>query len=168
MLKNKRVLILGHARHGKDSVAELTQHLTGLNFLSSSQAALDVIKPVLTAATGITDSRQLFEHRSEQRVLWHEAIKLYNSPDKTALCRYVLSISNIYVGMRCKYELAACRGLFDYVFWVDASERKPLESGASMSIVYDPSYMIKIDNNGEEKQLMRNVEKAIFEALKGD
>ncbi len=161
----KKLLILGHGQHGKDSAAEIIQHETGLKFVSSSQAALDVIRPLLTIATGITDPVQLFNTRSWHRPLWHEAIKLYNSPDKTALCRYVLAISDVYVGMRCKYELAACRGLFDHVFWVDASERKPPESEASMSIKFDPGYMIKINNNGNEKDLIWEVKKALNKAL---
>ena len=36
------ILIIGHARHGKDTVAEFLEEIFGLTFMSSSQAAADI------------------------------------------------------------------------------------------------------------------------------
>ncbi len=160
-----KILILGHGRHGKDTVAEILNKDFGYSFISSSEAALDAIHPVLFAfykallgddlkLWGSTETelkKRFFEERVNYRDLWKEAITLYNTPDKTALTRKILSQNDLYVGMRCNVEYASVKDLFDIVLWVDASERKPKES--SMLIEYDPSSMILINNNGTEEDL---------------
>jgi len=61
---------------------------------------------------------------------------------------------DMYVGMRKRDEFNACREvrLFDCVIWVDARQRKPLESKDSMElIIYDAE--LYCDNHGPEKDL---------------
>lgn len=38
----KKILILGHARHGKDTLAEILNKEYGMTFMSSSQAANEI------------------------------------------------------------------------------------------------------------------------------
>lgn len=38
----KKFLVIGHARHGKDTFAEILEEVFGLKFKSSSQAAVDI------------------------------------------------------------------------------------------------------------------------------
>jgi hypothetical protein len=39
-----KLLIIGNARHGKDTLAELLNEYYGLKFMSSSQASADIQK----------------------------------------------------------------------------------------------------------------------------
>lgn len=151
-------LILGLTQHGKDTVAEIMREYAGLAYESSSEAALDLIFPVLQEVYGYRTKEEAFEDRNNgKQLVWKELITLYNTPDKTALARKVLQNSQIYVGMRCAEEYAATRHLFDYVIWVDASERKGIPVPNSMEIECDPEDMIVIDNNGTLQDLKRRI-----------
>jgi hypothetical protein len=161
----KKLLILGHGRHGKDTVAELIAEKFGLTFNSSSRAALDAIWPALDVATEYKyyDKEEAFSDRSNCRELWKELITLYNTPDKASLCKLILSQCDMYVGMRCDLEYEASRELFDHVIWVDASDRYPKEP--SMKIKCDHQSMIWVDNNGTLDDLTNEVQylEGIFE-----
>lgn len=153
-----KVLILGHGRHGKDTVAELLNQLTGLTYISSSwfaneKAVYHVLKDLYV------DANACFADRSNQRALWHSLIKNYNAEDPTKLATELLEEADIYVGMRAQREYQACRqkGLFDLVLWVDASHRSALESVTSFNISYDPKVMVLIDNNGNEAMLVHEL-----------
>ncbi|AUR85609.1 hypothetical protein NVP1077O_31 [Vibrio phage 1.077.O._10N.261.45.A10] len=147
-----KILILGHGRHGKDTVAEILEGMLSFKFVSSSYACLQVIKPVLMAANaqyGYDDwtDEQIYDDRIHHRELWKEAITLVNTPDKAHLTKLVLEQADMYVGMRRNQEFLASKDLFDLVIWVDAFERIP-DADPSMDIEYDASYMEHIDNNG--------------------
>lgn len=149
-----KLLILGHARHGKDTAAEYLRDRWGVSFQSSSLTAARVILPVLNAARGLAgappyiDERHAFNDRQSPRMreLWKRAISLYNAADKTALAREILKDSDCYVGMRALDEYLATRRLFDHVVWVDASERVGGRDN-TMGIELDLSWMRVIDNN---------------------
>lgn len=165
-------LIIGHGRHGKDTFAEMI----GGSFQSSSEAALDIFLFDI-----LNDYREdinipLYKTRDEAfidrvnwRAMWHEEISRYNTPDKSKLAKGILSAADCYVGMRCNKEYKSCidQGLFDRVFWVDASERKPKEDKSSFNIDFDPETMIFIDNNSSENDLNR-VAKIYSMEIKGD
>ncbi len=155
---NKKLLIIGHGRHGKDTVAEMISESYGLSFIGSSQAALDAIWPALDVATcyKYENKEDAFNDRASCRDLWKELITLYNTPDKSSLCKSILSQNDMYVGMRCDEEYEASEHLFDYVLWVDASQRHPEES--SMKIKCDPQKMIWVDNNSTLDDLKLEVE----------
>jgi hypothetical protein len=140
------ILILGHGQHGKDTAAEILSDETNLTFISSSYAALDCIYPVISQARGIKDKNELFLDRYNCRQLWKEAISLLNYPDKSTLCREILSKYHIYVGLRCDEEFEACRHLFDHILWVDGRNRV-MTTDSTMKIDYDPKIMYFIDNN---------------------
>ncbi len=146
-----KILILGHGRHGKDTVAEILEGMLSFKFVSSSYACLQVIKPLLLAANaqyGYDDwtDDHIYQDRINHRELWKEAISLVNTPDKSHLTKLVLEQADMYVGMRCNQEFLASKDLFDLVLWVDAFERIP-DADPSMDIEYDASYMERIDNN---------------------
>lgn len=152
---NPKILILGHGRHGKDTAAAYIADSLDLRVISSSFAALDVIHPVLSMVSKYKSKLALFNTRHENRELWKELITLYNTPDKTALSKLILAKSDIYVGMRCRLEYEASKELFDYVIWVDASDRAPQDE--SMDIYFNPESMILLDNNGTLDDLNTNV-----------
>lgn len=146
-----KLLILGHARHGKDTAAEYLRDRHGISFQSSSFfAAETVVRPALARRGMFYDSLEAcYADRVNHRALWREIISDFNHDDPARLAKAILAVSDCYVGMRTARELWASRALFDAVLWVDASGRGiPPEDASSMSITFDPAWMIRIDNGG--------------------
>lgn len=151
-----KLLILGYGRHGKDTVAEMIAEQYGFKFVSSSEF---VGREVMWDNWGIAKYptfEDMFEDRVNHRVLWMEMISAFNTPDKTKTASTMIERGyDLYVGMRRLDELQACQkaGIFDYVVWVDASDRLPPETG-SMDITKDNCGAdLFIDNNGPEEDL---------------
>ena len=157
-MKNK-FLIIGHARHGKDTLAELLNKEFGLKFASSSQAAADIfIFDELKEKYSYETSEQCFEDRVNHRAEWYDMICEYNKEDRAKLAKGILERTDCYVGMRDRGEITECvkQGLFDLIIWVDASERLPLESPDSFNIDKSCADII-IDNNGTFEQFKARV-----------
>lgn len=159
--KNKipSLLIIGNARHGKDSMAEILAENFGLKFKSSSQAAADIfIYDELKNKYGYKSSEECFEDRVNHRQEWYEMICDYNKDDKARLAKGILELTDCYVGMRDRGEIEECinQGLFDLIIWVDASERLPLEDPSSFNIDKSCADVI-IDNNGTYEEFVQKV-----------
>lgn len=162
-----KILVLGYARHGKDTVAEMLRDKHGFKFISSSLfAAGHVVMPALKEH-GVTyesvddcfnDRHSYNEIVGDMRTFWYETIKAYNSPDKSRLSHEILRDNDMYVGMRDAEEFASSRDLYDYVLWVDASARGlPPEQESSMDIRPD-EFMHVIANSGTLEDLERQVD----------
>lgn len=155
-MQNPKLLILGHARHGKDTFAELLHDRHGLTFHGSSLFAAEVaVRPHLARLGIVYDTvEHCYADRHNHRAAWFDAITAYNSRDRARLAKEILDVADCYVGMRSADEYAASRHLFDLVVWVDAARRgKPAEPRSSMSIRFDPREMVHIDNSGTKRQL---------------
>tara|TARA_Y100000817_G_C16848374_1_gene541021 strand:+ start:1706 stop:2107 length:402 start_codon:yes stop_codon:yes gene_type:complete len=63
------------------------------------------------------------DDRIHHRDKWYEACRDYNKGDLGRLTRDILSVYNIYVGMRGRDELEAVRDYVDLVIWVEAPNR---------------------------------------------
>lgn len=154
-----KLCIIGHKRHGKDSVAIAMSACYGYTFRDSSQAALDLfLFDILKERHGYKTPEDAYRDRVNHRKEWFDEIAKYNEDDPTRLAREIISTSDIYVGMRSKRELYACQQaeLFDWVIWVDASFRRPFEAPESISVdAGDADYTI--DNNFTETHLLANV-----------
>jgi len=151
-----KILILGHGRHGKDTVAHFIAGLTGLEFTSSSIFACEkVVYPHME----YNSVRECYRDRHNHRQLWYNLIKDYNTPDKPKLCKELLNEYDIYVGMRDNKEYEASKHLFDVIFWVDASGRKPDDQ--TMKIEYNEDDHILINNNDTLTYLFHDVEYAL-------
>ena len=158
-MRPPRLVVIGHAGHGKDTVCELIAELYSLKFISSSMAALDaVIYPALKDKYGYTSKEECFADRINHRTEWHELIKEYNAEDKTRLGRLIFSNADIYCGLRNKDELRALKQalLVDFVIWVDGSHRLPDEPISSFNITAGASDFM-IDNNDTEDMLLPRV-----------
>lgn len=153
-----KTLILGHGRHGKDTVAAIINKLTGDKFSSSSLAALDVIWPILEECKRYPTKFCAYDQRHNDRELWKRLIALYNAADPGALCKKILQDNDIYVGMRRQEEYEATKHLFDRIIYVEASERVK-ERDSTMEVAYDPSCMLLIENNTTVQELTKKVEK---------
>lgn len=147
----KKLLILGHAGHGKDTVSNMISELSGATWQSSSGTATFILPALAEAVYNVRprdiEDEDLIEwcKKNGYRPLLKELISLYNTPDKTALTKLILKDHDIYNGMRDLEEFKASRHLFDKVLWVDASER--VTSDSTMEIPLDEKSMYFIDNN---------------------
>lgn len=137
-----KLLIVGHARHGKDTVADLIKNLTGMRHTSSSWACAEkVMMPAFTKIEGrftryYTSTQECLEDRVNHRAFWYDEISAYNAADPARLVREILTTNDMYVGLRSKREFHAAKnqGLFDFAIWVDRADHLPSESRDSMTI----------------------------------
>ena len=151
--------IIGSARHGKDSMAEILKNEFGMTFESSSQSAADIfLYDLLKEKYGYETSEECFEDRHNHRQEWYEAIKEYNQYDKAKLAKGILDRADCYVGMRDREEIRECikQGLFDLIVWVDASDRLPEEPATSFNIDRSCADVI-IENNGTYEEFYEKV-----------
>lgn len=158
-MKKFNILIIAHARFGKDTMAEVLRDEFGLSFLSSSEAALDTfLFKVLNDKyqLGYKTRLEAFEDRVNHRPIWKDEISAYNDPDPHKLARHIMSTNDIYVGMRDPKEIS--RDIFDIVVWVDASKRLPPEPSTSMLMTEDHAD-VSIDNNGTLEEFKENIRK---------
>jgi len=131
-----KLLIIGHARHGKDTVAEMINKEHGYKFKSSSEAAAEIfLYDKLKEQYGYETFQECFEDRMNHRQEWYEAIVTYNTPDKVRLAREIMEDNDIYVGMRDNDEIMACLkdNIFDLIIGV-YDPRKPFEDSTSFNI----------------------------------
>lgn len=146
----KKLLIIGSARHGKDTVAEMINRNHGFTFESSSQAASRIfLYEALKDKYGYKTPEECFDDRVNHRKEWHDLICEYNSNDKAKLAKEIMKHSNIYVGMRSNEELIQCLEdkVFDMVIGV-YDPRKPVESMESNNIDFWGKSDIIIPNSG--------------------
>lgn len=150
-----RLLIIGHGRHGKDSVGDLLRDLYGLRAVSSSHfAAQKAVFPLVSDL--YEDWRAAYEDRGNHRDLWFHAIRAYNLRPGKMLAEEILEEHDIYTGMRSRAEFVRARSVFDLVIWVDASDRLPPEPAGSMELSAADADLI-VDNNGPADALPRKV-----------
>lgn len=165
-----KVVIIGYARHGKDTVAEMLATHHGFTYASSSLfAAEHVVKPYLARHHRLVypSLQACYDDRSNHRSQWHDAISEYTRKDPARLARAVFAEHDIYVGMRNNTEFNCCRneGLFDCVVWVDRGNVLPMEDFSSMKLAPWMADFI-LDNNGTAKELKRNLDMLAYYRLK--
>lgn len=161
-----KILILGHARHAKDTVAEIIRKNYGLNFESSSRAAAEIfIFDALKDKYNYKDIDECFEDRVNHRKEWNNLICDYNTPNKSRLAEEIMSKNDIYVGMRDDEEFNKCQEicLFDTVIGV-FDPRKELEPKTSFNIDMWKSSDIVIMNNSTLEVLEQRV-KMVFDGI---
>lgn len=156
---NKKLLIIGCATWGKDTMAEILSIEFGFKFLSSSQACAEIfIYDALKDLYGYKTPEECFEDRVNHRPEWYQMICEYNKEDKARLAKDILYRNDCYVGMRDRAEIEESlnQGLFDLVIWVDASDRLPPEDVNSFNIDKSCADII-IDNNGTYEEFKKRV-----------
>lgn len=154
----KKILILGHGRHGKDSVAF---HIANKLRYSYKEPSLIIAErflfPILGAYMGYPSAYKMFVDRINHRVLWGEVMAAINFLDPAKITKEILLQQHIYVGIRRMREYEASKHFFDVILWVDASKRLPLEPTSSMEFITPPPEAIVIDNNGDKQLLMDQI-----------
>lgn len=150
-----RILIIGHGRHGKDTAAELLQELAELNFISSSQFALERAVWPMWGKERYSSLEECFEDRHNHRDVWKGLIKAYNTPNLNRIHEEMFADGyNMYVGMRDRNEFLAAteNGVFDVVVWIDRSKHLPPEDESSMELNAEDADII-VDNNQDVEHL---------------
>lgn len=155
-----KLLVIGHGRHGKDTVCELLRDRYNYTFESSSKFCSKLfIYDSLKQKYGYNNEEECYNDRHNHRAEWYNAICDYNNPDAATLGREMFKEYDIYCGLRNKREFFAMQntGVFDYVIWVDRSMHLPPESIDSMSL---EQWMadFTIDNNGSLLDLTYNLD----------
>jgi len=158
-VKKNKLLVVGHGRHGKDTVCELLRDYYGYTFESSSSFCSKLfIFDLLKDKYNYINEHECYADRHNHRKEWFDAICNYNKLDGAKLGRELFKKYDVYCGLRNKKEYYALKntGVVDYVVWVDASDRKPLEAKDSMTLEpWMADYII--DNNESLEQLEFNV-----------
>lgn len=162
-MKLPKLLIIGHGRHGKDTVCEILRDNYGFSFESSSKFCSKLfIFNDLKDKYGYANEEECYADRHNHRAEWYDAICNYNVPDASRLGREIFRAHDIYCGLRNKREFFAMKntGVFDYAIWVDRIDHLPPESKDSMSL---EQWMadFTIDNNGTLSELEFNVDQLI-------
>jgi hypothetical protein len=162
-----KLLIIGHGRHGKDTVCDILKESYGFSFESSSQFCSKLfIFDMLKDRYGYISEEECYADRHNHRAEWYHAICDYNVPDAARLGREIFAAHDIYCGLRNKKEYHAMRntGVFDYAIWVDRSDHLPLESKSSMTLEqWMADYTI--DNNGTLEELHYNTHQLMTHIL---
>lgn len=160
-MKIFKLLIIGHGRHGKDTVCEMLRDRYDYSFESSSQFCSTLfIYDQLKDLYGYATEEQCYADRHNHRSEWYDAICAYNVPDAARLGREMFEAYDIYCGLRNKKEFHAMKntGVFDYAIWIDRSDHLPPESKDSMSL--EPWMAdFTIDNNGTLEELEFNLDR---------
>lgn len=155
-----KIMVIGHARHGKDSVCSILRSEFGLSFVSSSYfVARAAVVPWLAARNITYENFDLcYADRINRRAEWFNAIADYNKDDPARLGRELFAEYDIYCGIRNRVEYEALRAekAFDFCFWVDASLRVEPEPITSNTMRETDADFI-IDNNGDEVNLRAEV-----------
>jgi hypothetical protein len=80
-----KLLICGHAQHGKDSVADLLCDFNAYTASSSSFFVIKKLEKQMCKDLGLSTAAEVYEKRSLHRQYLYEIIRDYNSPDKARL-----------------------------------------------------------------------------------
>lgn len=158
-----KLIIFGYAQHGKDTACEYLRDRYGLTFSASSMfACRTFLYEQIKDRFGYRTMSACFEDRGAHRQLWYEAIRDYNTPDRTRLGRGIFAEHAVYCGIRDREEFEALRaeGAFNLAIWIDASQRVPAESTDSMKLTKADADLV-IDNNGGLLALYRELDKLV-------
>lgn len=149
------IFIIGHKRHGKDTVAEIMLEEHGFSYQASSWVCAErFMFDLLKDEMGYESVMDAFLDRGKHRKRWFDEIHRFNQHDHARLSKLIFDTNDIYCGIRNRKEFEAAKRDIPNVFaiWVDASKRLPRESLESMELCESDADFV-IDNNGSLEAL---------------
>jgi dephospho-CoA kinase len=154
-----KILIVGHARHGKDTAANIMCELFDLKSKSSSLAAAEIfIFDKLKDTYDYKTIEECWEDRVNRRALWYNLITEFNTPDKLKLTKAILQENDIYIGLRniAEVQEAVDEQVFDWVIGV-FDKRKKLEATDSFDHEVMDFCDFIIENDGTLEDLQNKI-----------
>lgn len=167
MLKPK-LLVIGHGRHGKDTVSEILCRNFKLSFISSSMfACKKFIYRDLKDKYNYKSIEECYDDRHNHRSEWYNAISTYCANDPSQLGKDIFSEHDIYCGLRNVREFVEMKKqkVFDACIWVDRSHHLPPENIDSMTLTADMADYI-INNNSDLINLSTEIKKTYSKLTK--
>ena len=181
-MSKPRILVVGHARHGKDTVALYMQKMHDYRFVSPSWMYLmEVIWPairgVYQTSTTFRNVRELaemeiqyenvsdaLEYKGEHRKLWFDLISEWLSGDLLRAARIVYGDGHIHCGIRRVDEFTAvCEEFNPYVVWVNSLERGvPPEPKESFQLTESMAHWV-LDNSQGLPHLYKAIDNMVEE-----
>ena len=152
-----RIVIIGPARHGKDTFAMLMQAASDWTFESSTNWVADKFVRNYLAAKGINYGclQACIDDRVNHRDLWYQACREYVKDDKSAIAEGIFAEHDIYVGIRGADELEAAAA--DAVIWVEApnrigadADRQQIRDIGNLVTASDADFIVNNDGTIEE------------------
>ena len=135
--KKQSILIVGHGRHGKDTLGDLITKYLGFKFRGSSKVAAKLVVYPFTK-NFYKNWQECFEDRlsDSRRQVWYNLICEYNEDDPLRLAKEVCKGGYGYTGLREIIEVEAAfeKGLFTHVIWIN-NPRLP-ENDKTMTFNY--------------------------------
>jgi len=105
-----KLIVMGHARHGKDTVCEILRDVHGYSFKSSSEFCAELfIYDRLKNKYKYPDFETCYKDRHNHRTEWFNLIHDYCSKDLARLGRQIFSKYDIYCGIRNCWEFKAMK-----------------------------------------------------------
>ncbi|QNN99782.1 hypothetical protein P67b_00023 [Ruegeria phage Tedan] len=193
--RRPKILVLGHAQHGKDTVCELLDREVDLTFTSSSMFCAErVIRPTLLGALATAqfaewratdpnhheallhemhemgqladNAMDLYADRKNHRAMWFDMIRWFNSKDQARLGREIFAENDIYCGLRSAEEMVALMRTGIVDHVVWVdASHRKPPESADSCTVTRGMADTVINNNGDLAALNRNVVKWIEENL---
>lgn len=158
-MRDTKIMIVGHARHGKDEVANMLKSY--MRFQSATEVVCkELIFKKLKEQYNYSTWKECLADKESHRVEWKHLIDLYCNDNKTKLIELVFRTSDIYCGLRNVEQLMAAKDkkLMDYIIYVDGSRRMPLEAPELFNITKEHADTV-IDNNGSKFDLEYEIQK---------
>jgi nicotinamide riboside kinase len=134
-----KLLIIGHARHGKTTSANFLSNRFNLKFSDSSRAAAEIfLYDKLKDKYGYKDFEECYEDRVNHREEWFDEICRFNEKDPARLAKEIMKTADIYCGMRSNREILKCveDNVFDYIIFIYNPDL-PYEDANSFDIDFD-------------------------------
>lgn len=149
------VIIFGHKQHGKDTACEYLEAKYGVSFASSSLFAcqLFLFEQMRKEGHSYETIEECFTDRVNHRKYWYEAIRDYNTPDKTRLGTKLFSKNDVYCGIRDLEEFRALKaaGMVRLAIFIDASGRLEKEDPESMKMDIEDADIVITNNSTLEE-----------------
>lgn len=155
-----KLLIIGYARHGKDTVCEILREKYDYKYVSSSVfCAKMFIYEKLSPLYGYKTIEECYEDRVNHRSEWYDLISNYCMDDPAILGKQIFSEHDIYCGLRNirEYDEMRKQNVFDLCLWVDRSDHLPPEPETSMTLNISHADIV-VDNNGSLEDLNQQVD----------
>ena len=131
MTVRDKVLILGHARHGKDTVgAMIAEHWKVPVQETSKWISENYMFRMLRGKYGYASHEECYEDRGNHRGEWYDLICMFNQHNPRRLAEAMLRDNDVYIGIRSTRELVAALPLFEYTIFVSNPRVEPEQNSS--------------------------------------